>query len=209
MNIIKSMAQGSEEWKAMRLGKVTASNMKNVMSNGRGGALSKMSETYMMDLIAERLTGEAKPFFENDAMRWGAETEPLARAVFESMENLEVEEVAFIQYDDYTGVSPDGLIGADGLIEIKCPNTSTQIKRALSDDYAADYKDQIQMQLWVSGRKYCYFLSFDPRLDCAAGYLLQKVERDDEYIEKMGEKTRAFITKMNELLELLQSNEEK
>ncbi len=204
MNIIKDMVQGSAEWHAMRLGKVTASNMKNVMSNGRGGALSKMSETYMMDLIAERLTGESKPFFENDAMRWGTETEPQARAMFEIQEGVEVEEVAFIEYDDYTGVSPDGLIGDDGLIEIKCPNTATQIKRALSDDYAADYKDQIQMQLWVSGRQYCYFLSFDPRLDCAAGYLLQKVERDEEYIKKMAEKTTAFITKMNELLNTLQ-----
>ena len=203
MNIIKDMVQGSEEWKAMRLGKVTASNMKNVMSNGRGSALSKMSETYMMDLIAERLTGESKPFFENDAMRWGTETEPQARAMFELQEELEVEEVAFIEYDDYCGVSPDGLIGDYGLIEIKCPNTATQIKRSLSDDYAADYKDQIQMQLWVSGRQYCYFLSFDPRLDCAAGYLLQKVMRDEEYIKKMGEKTRVFITKMNELLNQL------
>lgn len=204
MNIIKDMVQGSAEWHAMRLGKVTASNMKSVMSNGRGSALSKMSETYMMDLIAERLTGESKPFFENDAMRWGTETEPQARAMFEIQEGLEVEEVAFIEYDDYSGISPDGLIGDDGLIEIKCPNTATQIKRALSDDYAADYKDQIQMQLWVSGRQYCYFLSFDPRLDCAAGYLLQKVERDEEYIKKMAEKTTAFVTKMNELLNTLQ-----
>ena len=205
MNIIKDMEQGSEAWKQMRLGKVTASKMKDVMSNGRGGALSKMSETYMMDLIAERLTGESKPFFENDAMRWGTETEPQARAMFELQEGLEVEEVAFIEYDDYVGMSPDGLIGDDGLIEIKCPNTSTQIKRALSSDYAADYKDQIQMQLWVSNRKYCYFLSFDPRLDCAAGYLLQKVERDEEYILKMTEKTLAFINKMNELLSVLEA----
>ena len=206
MNIIKDMEQGSEAWKAMRLGKVTASKMKDLMSNGRGTALSKMSETYMMDLIAERLTGESKPFFENDAMRWGTETEPQARAMFELREGFDVEEVAFIEYDDYVGMSPDGLIGDDGLIEIKCTNTSTQIKRALSDDYAADYKDQIQMQLWVSNRKYCYFLSFDPRLDCAAGYLLQKVERDEEYILKMTEKTLAFVNKMNELLSVLTAN---
>ena len=138
MNIIKDMEQGSEAWKAMRLGKVTASKMKDLMSNGRGSALSKMSETYMMDLIAERLTGESKPFFENDAMKWGTATEPQARAMFELREGFDVEEVAFIEYDDYVGMSPDGLINDDGLIEIKCPNTSTQIKRALSDDYAAD-----------------------------------------------------------------------
>ena len=205
MNIIKDMEQGSEAWKAMRLGKVTASKMKDVMTNGRGNSPSKMAETYMMDLIAERLTGESKPFFENDAMKWGTATEPQARAMFEIQEGLDVEEVAFIEYDDYIGMSPDGLIGDDGLIEIKCPNTSTQIKRALSDDYAADYKDQIQMQLWVSNRKYCYFLSFDPRLDCAAGYLLQKVERDELYIEEMTLKTSKFIIKMNELLSALEA----
>ena len=203
MNIIKDMEQGSEAWKAMRLGKVTASKMKDLMSKGRGSAVSKTAETYMMDLIAERLTGESKPFFENDAMRWGTETEPQARAMFELREGHEVEEVAFIEYDDNVGMSPDGLIGDDGLIEIKCPNTSTQIKRALSDNYAADYKDQIQMQLWVSGRQYCYFLSFDPRLDCAAGYLLQYVERDEEYIELMASKTEIFISKMNEILNTL------
>lgn len=204
MNIIKNIEQGSEEWKALRLGKVTASRMKDVMSNGRGGAVSKTAESYMMELIAERLTGESKPFFENDAMKWGTATEPQARAMFELNEGLDVEEVAFIEYDDFVGMSPDGLIGDDGLIEIKCPTTTTQIKRALSDNYAADYKDQIQMQLWVSERKYCYFLSFDPRLDCEAGYLLQKVERDEEYISKMTEKTRAFVTKINELIDQLQ-----
>ena len=204
MNIIEDMVQGSDEWKSMRLGKITASKMKDLMSKGRGSAISKTAETYMMDLIAERLTGESKPFFENDAMKWGTATEPQARAMFELKESLEVKEVAFIEYDDYVGMSPDGLIGDDGLIEIKCPNTSTQIKRALSDDYAADYKDQIQMQLWVSNRKYCYFLSFDPRLDCEAGYLLQKIERDEEYILKMTEKTLEFVNKMNELLYQLQ-----
>ena len=199
MKIIKDVVQGSDEWKALRLGKVTASKMKDVMSNGRGGAPSKMAETYMIELIAERLTGEEKPFFENDAMKWGTKTEPLARAMFEMREGLEVEEVAFIERDDDCGISPDGLIGDDGLIEIKCPTTTTQVRRALSDDYAADYKDQIQMQLWVSKRKYCYFLSFDPRLECAAGYLLQKVERDEEYIAKMEEKTKAFVLAMSEI----------
>ena len=203
MKIIKDVEQGSDEWKALRLGKVTASKMKDVMSNGRGGAPSKMAETYMIELIAERLTGEEKPFFENDAMKWGTKTEPLARAMFEMREGLEVEEVAFIERDDDTGVSPDGLIDDDGMVEIKCPTTTTQIKRALSDDYAAEYNDQIQMQLWVSGRKYCYFLSFDPRLECAAGYLLQKVERDEVYIAEMEKKTNAFVLKMNELMEKL------
>ncbi len=200
MNIIRTIEQGSTEWHNMRLGKITASRIKDVMTNGRGGNPSKTSESYMMELIAERLTGESKPFFENDAMKWGTETEPQARAMFELNTELEVEEVAFIEHSDFIGMSPDGLIGDNGLLEIKCPNTSTQIKRALSDDYSADYKAQIQMQLWVSEREYCHFLSFDPRLDCEAGYLQQRVERDEKYIEEMKEKTNTFIVKMNEII---------
>lgn len=199
MNIIKEMEQGTDEWLALRIGKVTASKMSDVLSKGRGTAPSKMAETYMMELLAERLTGESKPFFENDAMRWGTETEPQARFMYELKSGNKVEEVAFIERDEFTGVSPDGLIGDDGMIEIKCPTTITQIKRALTNDYSKDYYAQIQMQLWVAERQWCDFLSFDPRLDVGAGYLLQRVERDEEFIKNMEEKTAAFIAKMNEL----------
>ena len=204
MNIITDIEQGSSAWLAMRLGKVTASKMKDLLSKGRGLAPSKTAETYMMELIAERLTGEVKPFFENDAMRWGTETEPQARSMYEVNNGfVSVKEVAFVEHNEFIGISPDGLVGDDGLLEIKCPNTTTQIKRALSNDYSADYKAQIQMQLWVTERKWCDFVSFDPRLDCAAGYLQQRVERDEEYIEEMKTKVYAFVEKMNELIEQL------
>jgi len=203
MKIITTMEQGSDEWLAIRLGKVTASKMSDVLSKGRGTAPSKTAETYMMELLAERLTGESKPFFENDAMRWGTETEPQARFMYELKSGNKVEEVAFIERDEFTGVSPDGLIGDDGMIEIKCPTTITQIKRALSYDYSKDYYAQIQMQLWVAQRQWCDFLSFDPRLDVDAGYLLQRVERDEKFIKNMEEKTTAFIERMNELYKQL------
>ncbi|MBL4795878.1 MAG: YqaJ viral recombinase family protein [Oleispira sp.] len=200
MRIVDDIEQGSDQWKLDRLGKVTASPVKNVMSKGKGKAPSKMAETYMMELIAEILTGQSKPFFENDAMKWGTETEPQARDTY-SVKNgfVIVREVAYVEHNEHILISPDGLIGDDGLLEIKCPNTTTQIKRALSDDYAADYKAQIQMQLWVTERKWCDFVSFDPRLDCAAGYLQQRVERDEEYIEEMKTKVYAFIEKMKEI----------
>lgn len=203
MRIIEEMEQGSKEWHDLRLGKITASKMAEVLSKGRGTAPSKLAEAYMMELLAERLTGEAKPFFENDAMRWGTETEPQARAMYELNSGLDVKEVAFIERDEFTGVSPDGLIGDTGMIEIKCPTTITQIKRALTDDYSKDYYAQIQMQLWVAERQWCDFLSFDPRLDIDAGYLLQRVERDEEFIADMATKTEAFIVKMNEFYERL------
>lgn len=204
MNIVDNIIQGSDEWKLARLGKVTASPVKNVLSKGRGAAPSKMAETYMMELIAEILTGESKPFFENDAMRWGTETEPQAREMY-SVKNdfIAVREVAYVEHNEHILISPDGLVGEEGLLEIKCPNTTTQIKRALSDDYSEDYTAQIQMQLWVTERKWCDFVSFDPRLECKAGYLQQRVYRDEEYIEEMKRKVYAFVEKMNTLIEQL------
>ena len=201
MNIITTMEQGSPEWLQIRLGKVTASKMSDVLSKGRGTAPSKTAETYMMELIAEKLTGQSKLFFENDAMRWGTETEPQARAMY-SINNdfVSVEEVAFVEHNEFIGISPDGLVGDDGLLEIKCPASVTQIKRALSDDYAVDYYEQIQCQLWVTERKWCDFVSFDPRLDCAAGYLQQRVMRDEKFIADMQVKTYTFVERMNELI---------
>jgi putative phage-type endonuclease len=204
MNIITSCEQGSKEWLEMRLGKITASRVKDVISKGRGNAPSKTAESYMIELLAEIITGQSKPVFENDAMRWGTETEPMARDAYKARNDfVNVEQVAFIELNDFVGVSPDGLIGDDGLLEIKCPTTTTQIKRALSDDYSADYKAQIQMQLWVSGRKWCDFVSFDPRLDCKAGYLQQRVMRDEEYIEEMKSKCLSFIKQLKDKLEVL------
>ena len=204
MIIIETCEQGSEEWLSMRLGKVTASRVKDVLTKGRGNAPSKTAESYMMELIAEILTGESKPFFENDAMRWGTETEPQARSMYEvNNDFVSVKEVAFVEHNSKIGISPDGLVGDDGLLEIKCPTTTTQIKRALSDDYSADYKAQIQMQLWVTERQWCDFVSFDPRLDCGASYLQQRVYRDEEYIEEMKVKVYAFVEKMNDLIKQL------
>ena len=204
MRIIDNIEQGSDEWLSARLGKVTASKMSDVLSKGRGTAPSKTAETYMMELIAERLTGESKPFFENDAMRWGTATEPQARSMYE-IENdfIDVREVAYVEHNEFILISPDGLIGDNGLLEIKAPNTATQLKRALSGEYSADYKAQIQAQLWVTEREWCDFLSFDPRLNCSASYLIERVYRDEEYIANMKEKTYAFVERMNELIEKL------
>jgi putative phage-type endonuclease len=199
MEIIKDVEQGSLEWLNMRLGKVTASKVKDVLTNGKGGAISKTAETYMMDLLSELLTGQSKPFFENDAMRWGTETEPQARAMYELMNDCEVEQVAFVKHSEFVGVSPDGMVGDDGLIEIKCPTTTTQLKRALSDSYSSDYKAQIQMQLWVTGRKWCDFVSFDPRLTCSASYLVERVYVDQEFTANMVEKINIFVQKLIEL----------
>lgn len=203
MKIIESIEQGSQEWHELRLGKITASRMADVLSKGRGSMPSKTAENYMMELLAEKLTGEQKPFFENDAMRWGTETEPQARAMYELKSGYDVIEVAFIERNEFIGVSPDGLVGECGMLEIKCPTTITQIKRALTDDYSKDYYTQIQCQLWVAEREWCDFVSFDPRIDVDSSYLLQRVSRDEGFISEMDIKSNAFIERMNDLYERL------
>ena len=203
MIIVDNIKQGSAEWLAARIGKVTASRMSAVLSKGRGDAPSKTAETYMMELIVEKLTGEPTPFFETADMKWGTETEEDARLMYQIRNNVAIREVAYISEGENLLVSPDGLVGDNGLIEIKCPKSATQLKRALTDNYSKDYTAQIQMQLWISKREWCDFLSYDPRLPKKTGYLEQRVQRDEKYIKNMSEKTNEFIDRMGELLEKL------
>jgi len=200
MKIIKDIEQGSQDWLDLRLGKITASRVADIMSNGRGGKPSLKTESYMNELISEILTGAQAEFFTNAAMAWGNECEPQARAMYELQNNVDVEEVAFIQLNDHVGVSPDGLVGEDGLLEIKCPTSKKQIERALSDSYHADYKAQIQMQLYVSGRNWCDFVSFDPRIEGNASYLQEQVYRDEDYIKEMEYRIINFIACMDDKL---------
>ena len=204
MHIIESIEQGSSEWLELRLGKVTASKFKDVMTNGRGGKPSVTAKSYMIKLVAEILRGQPMPFFESDAMKWGTETESQARAMYELKNDVDVKEVAFVQLNEFVGVSPDGLVGDDGLLEIKCPNTETQIKRFLEDTgLPSDYEAQVQGQLWVTGREWCDFLSFDPRIDVEASYIQTRVYRDEEYIAKLEEKVSIFVEEMKLMINKL------
>lgn len=203
MIIHEGIEQGTLEWHELRLGRVTASRVKDVLAKGRGNAPSKTRETYMLELVTELLTGAKVDGYTNDAMQWGNETEPQARAMYELKNDVDVKEVTFISTGKNIGVSPDGLVGDNGLIEIKCPNSLTQVRRALSDKYYTDYYKQIQMQLWVSEREWCDFVSFDPRINSNASYLEQRVFRDDEFISDMTVKVNDFVSEMLELHEKL------
>jgi putative phage-type endonuclease len=201
MKIIHDIEQGSVAWLELRLGKITASKFKDVMTNGRGGNTSKTAESYMMELAIEKITGSSLPFFENEAMRHGTETEPQARAMYELLSGNEVAEVAFIEYNEFVGVSPDGLIGNDGLLEIKCPNTKTQVERFLKETgLPSDYKWQVHGQIWVAEREWCDFLSFDDRIDTAAQYLCTRVYRDDALIKDLSERVEKFSDELQEMI---------
>ena len=187
--------QGSQEWLALRSGKVTASKAADVMSS----ITTAGYRNYLADLVVERLTGNKTESFINAAMQWGVDQEPLARAEYEVKTGNFVDQIAFVDHPTIVnfGCSPDGLVGDDGLIEIKCPNTATHIDYVMQDKVPTKYIPQIQCQLAVTGRKWCDFVSFDPRLPDGLQILIVRLERDDEYIEKLEARVVKFLDEVN------------
>jgi len=205
MEIIKDIEQGSEDWFALRYGWITASMFKAVISNGRGSAPSKTRLSYMYQLAAEAVSEMRQESFTSEYMEWGTETEPQAREMYEFVTDNQVEEVAFIRLggDRKIGCSPDGLIGDDGMIEIKCPKTTTQVETFLAGKMPTVHKAQVQGQLWVSGREWCDFVSFDPRIDGDASFFKERIVRDEEYIKELEEKCFKFEEELLEIINKL------
>lgn len=197
--IILDVEQGSQEWKLARLGLVSASRFKDVMTEPRSKS-AEMSDTaysYMCELIAEIVTGEQAEI-KGAALEWGTINEPEARDLYD-MNYADVQKAGLILHDSRRyGVSPDGLIGDDGMIEIKCPyNSTNHVKTVLSGDVPKEHIPQIQGNLMVNGRQWCDFISFDPRISGKGRFFVKRVYRDDEYIGKMQDKIENFIKKMD------------
>lgn len=181
------MQQGTPEWLALRAGKFTGSRFADLMAVTRSGPSASRSNLITM-LALERLTGEPEQTFQNDAMRRGSELEPFARGAYEAYTGELVEIVAFVPHPTLTsvGVSPDGYVGDDGLIEIKCPASQSKHLAALRDgSHAQEYHWQIQGQLWVCGRQWCDAVSFDPRFPAGLQLAIKRVTRDEEAIAKL------------------------
>jgi putative phage-type endonuclease len=205
MEIIRDIEQGSPEWFELRYGWITASMFKAVISKGKGSAPSKTRLSYMYQVAAEAVSELRQESFTSEYMEWGTETEPQAREMYEFVSGNSVEEVTFIRLgnDHKIGCSPDGIIGDDGMIEIKCPKTTTQVETFLAGKMPTVHKAQVQGQLWVSGRQWCDFVSFDPRIDGEASYFCERVQRDDEYIKELEDKCFAFEADLIEVVNKL------
>jgi putative phage-type endonuclease len=199
----EAVDQGSQEWFDLRLGKVTASKMADVMSKGTS------RQTYMEKLSAERLTGQSGGAFSNTAMEWGTEQEPFARQAYEIEKGYFVEETGFWQYSNKDeelelGASPDGLVDEDGLVEIKCPNSSTHVGWLRDHKVPTKHIKQIQCQLWVTNREWCDFVSYDPRIiDPENRLMIIRCQRDDVLIKSMEEETRKFLNELDQLCETI------
>jgi hypothetical protein len=188
------MAQGSESWHLIKLGHASASHFSTVI--GKAGSTRSL---YMRKLIAEILTGEPQESYSNGNMERGLELEPLAREYYESMNGCVVKQVGFIEVSENIGVSPDGLVGEDGYLEIKAPLPSTHIDYILKDREVASYKAQCQGGLWATGRKWVDFVSYCPEIT-SRPYWAIRVTRDEKYIAEIDIKVNKFVAEMKQLI---------
>jgi len=196
--MIEKVEQGTPEWFAARLGNVTASRVADVIAKTKSG-YSASRENYMAQLICERMTGTVAESYTNAAMAWGTETEPLARAAYESLADVLVDEVGYVQHPtiERAGASPDGLIGLFGLLEIKCPNTATHIDTLISEQVPTKYITQMQWQMLSTGRAWCDFVSFDPRLPSGLQMFVKRVEFDAEYAATLEIEVVKFLAELD------------
>jgi putative phage-type endonuclease len=204
------IVQGSPEWIAIRLGKVTASRVADVIAKTKTG-YSASRDNYMAQLVCERLTGQKGESFTNSAMQWGTETEPKAREAYMAARFEIVEEVGFVNHPtiEAAGASPDGLVGALGLIEIKCPNTATHIETLLSQTVPTKYFTQMTWQMICTGRHWCDFVSYDPRLSPELQLFIKRVEYDPVFGAMLEKEVIGFLKELDNKIEQLNQLKEK
>lgn len=201
---MSNVIQGSEAWFAQRIGRATASRIADVLAKTKTG-YSTSRENYCVELALERITGKRQESFSNDAMKWGTETEPLARAAYEARTGAMVDEVSMIYHPtiEMAGASPDGCIDANGLVEIKCPNSATHIKTMLSGKPDGKYITQMTWQMACTGRKWCDFVSFDPRFPLHLQLFVKRIERDNALIMQMEIAVIEFLGEVSLMVEQL------
>jgi putative phage-type endonuclease len=194
---MNEVEQRSPAWFEARLGRVTASRVADVIAKTKSG-YSASRDNYMAQLICERLTGQQGESFTNAAMTWGTETEPLARSAFEAYADVMVEEVGFVPHPRIrdSGASPDGLVGAEGMLEIKCPNTATHIDTLLTQTVPGKYITQMQWQMACCERQWCEFVSFDPRLPQDLQLFVKRVEFNQTYVAMLEEEVISFLEEL-------------
>jgi len=196
--------QRTEEWFAARLGKVTASRVADLVGKTKTG-YSATRDNYMAQLVVERLTQTKAESYTNAAMQWGTDQEPFARAAYEAAQGVMVEEVGFVRHPtiEWAGASPDGLVGDDGLVEIKSPNTATMIETLLSQKVPGKYFAQMQFQMACTGRKWTDYVVFDPRMPEKAQLFVKRVDRDDTYIAEIEAEIVKFLAEVKSQVQQL------
>lgn len=191
--IIHNLKQGTDEWLKIRLGKLTASDAQAIATNGAG------LETLVFEKVAEILTGKAKLAFTNDDIERGHELEMMARNSYELETTNLVKEVGFIEVDEFTGCSPDGFIGEDGLFETKCKNDANFCRFLFDQKIDPAHNWQMQMQMFLSERQWCDYVVFNPNFPKTT--IIVKVQRNEVEIAKLKAGLAVGITKIKNVLE--------
>ena len=196
--------QRTDEWFESRLGKATASRIADIIAKTKTGP-SASRENYAVQLVLERITQSKGESYTNAAMQWGTDTEPMARQQYELKRGVFVDEVGFIDHPTIamSGASPDGLVGADGLVEIKCPNSATHMETLVSRKIPQKYIPQMMWQMACTGRNWCDFVSFDPRFPENLQIFVERVEYDPTYARMLELEVTQFLDEVEKKVEIL------
>jgi putative phage-type endonuclease len=214
------MEQRSEEWLQARAGKVTASGFKHVLARSKPTAAQAKANqpgsplaartTYLWQCVIERLTGKPAQVFETFAMRWGTEQEPAALQAYNEAHLVSIETVGFVQHPTLAvGCSPDGLVTEDmaatGLVEIKCPFNSANHLETWLSGMPEEHMAQIQGQMWLTGRQWCDFVSFDPRMPADLQLYVQRITRNPEFIASLEREIVSFLGEVDDIVRRLKA----
>ena len=201
----ESAAQGTAAWFYARVGCCTASRFDDVIAKKKDGKPTAQRKNYLMELVIERLTGQPSDHWTSAAMQWGTDQEQLSRMAYEAATGAMLQAVGFIKHPTLpaVGATPDGLIDEDGGFESKSPfNTANHIYTIL-DGMPTEHMAQVQGGMWVTGRKWWDFQSFDPRLPEPLNRYVQRIERNEDYIKQLAEEVIAFNAEVEAMLKRL------
>ena len=203
--IYTDIIQGSEEWHKLRCGKITASRIVDIMRGIKGSYLAGR-KNYLAEKVCEILTGKAEEHFISTPMQWGIDNEPLARSSYELLTGNLVKEVGFITHDsiENLGASPDGLVGTDGGIEIKCPNTAQHLQLLLGGKVKRDYIIQIQINLMCSNRQWWDYVDYDSRLPEEHSIFINRFYRDEVMIAEITQEVLLFNAELQAMIKQLE-----
>lgn len=206
MENLHNIEQRSPEWHKCRLGKITASKINDVMSKIKSGEAAARRD-YRVQLAVERLTGEPTESFTNAAMQWGVDQEDSAREVYEFISGNTVEQIGFVDHPSIpmSGCSPDGLIGDDGMVEIKCPKTATHVGYLLDGGIPKQHMNQMQWQMECADRQWCHFVSYDPRMPTELQLYMVHVERDEELLANIRQAVIALLGEVETMVQELRA----
>ena len=205
------MEQRSPEWFKARLGKVTASKIHDIMIKTKVGE-STYKTKYRLQLVTERLTGKVVPVFMNDAMKHGVEYEDEAKLEYANRKKLlvgtDLTDVGMIDHPsiDWCGASPDGMVGDEGLIEIKCPQPITHTTTIETGEIHKRYIHQMQWQMSCTGRQWCDFVSYHPDFPDDLKLFVKRVPRDNELIARLEEAVSTFVQEVDFKIKTIKEN---